>query len=409
MNSMGATAGELLLLPSLRAQTLPDGRFAMTRKYWSGAARYEAEWPGPVTTLVETSAEGTHDMDRFEFRKDELGKRFELRPSDPVALAKRLGKATAILAHLSRREAPLAALCHKLGVALIYNSEYSLQTEQQILAAEVPNRLLRWRRQLWARRTERIRLAALRQAAGIQCSGTPTYEVYRHHNPRPMLFFDNRVPQADVIPPEALEQRLAILKQPQPLRLVFGGRLVPMKGVRDLPLLAAALRTRRIACDFSVFGSGPLATELAATAARLELGPHFRLGGALDFASGWIPLLQQQADLFVCCHPQGDPSSTYPEVMSCGVPIAGYDNEAFAGIARASDSGFPTPLGQIDALADRIAELDRNRDAIAAAARKARAFALLHAFEPTYSRRVAHLRECADANGHDPAQFSTPV
>jgi colanic acid/amylovoran biosynthesis glycosyltransferase len=406
---MGSTTGELLILPSLKVQIMPEGRFAMTRKYWSGAARYEAEWPGPVTTLAEPSDEGTNDMDRFEFRKDELGSRFELRPADTKTLAKRLQHAAAVLAHLSRREAPLAALCRKLGVPLVYNSEYSPRTEEQILAAEVPSRLLRWRRQLWARRTERIRLAAVRIATGIQCSGTPTYEVYRHHNPRPMLFFDNRVPQADVISVAALEQRLAILKQPQPLRLVFGGRLIPMKGVRDLPLLVAALRTRRIACDFSVYGSGPLAAELAATAARLELGPHFRLGGALDFATGWIPLLKKQADLFVCCHPQGDPSSTYPEVMSCGVPIAGYDNDAFAGIARASDSGFPTPLGQIDALADCIAELDRNRGAIAAAARKAHAFALLHAFEPTYSRRVTHLRECAAAGGRDPGQSLAPV
>jgi len=406
---MGQPARELLLLPSLRAQSLPNGRFVMTRKYWTGAARYEAEWPGPVTSLVETTSDGTHDMDRIEFGRDDPGRPFELRPTDANALAKRLKNAAAVLAHLSRREAFLASLCHRLGVPLIYNSEYSLRTEQQILAAEVPNRLLRWRRQLWAARTERIRLAALRLAAGVQCSGTPTYEIYRHHNPRPMLFFDNRVPQADVISPDALEQRLATLQPQQPLRLVFGGRLVPMKGVRDLPLLADALRTRRIACEFSVYGSGPLAEELTATAARLQLGPHFRLGGALDFATGWIPLLQQQTDLFVCCHPQGDPSSTYPEVMSCGVPIAGYDNEAFAGIARASDSGFPTPLGQIHALADCIANLDRNRVAIATAARKARAFALLHAFEPTYSRRVAHLRECAAANGRDPAEASATI
>jgi colanic acid/amylovoran biosynthesis glycosyltransferase len=406
---MGQPATELLLLPSLRAQQLPNGRLVMTRKYWSGAARYEAEWPGPVTSLVETSLEGTHDMDRIEFGKDDLGSRLELRPTNPKALANRLQNAAAVLAHLSRREAPLASLCHRLGVPLIYNSEYSLRTEQQILAAEVPNRLLRWRRQLWAARTERIRLAALRLAAGIQCSGTPTYEVYRHHSPRPMLFFDNRVPQAEVISPDALERRLATLAQDRPLRLIFGGRLVPMKGVRDLPPLAAALRARGIDFEFCVHGSGPLAEELSAAATKLQLGSHFRLGGALDFATGWIPLLQRQADLFVCCHPQGDPSSTYPEVMSCGVPIAGYDNEAFAGIARASDSGFPTPLGQIDALADCIAKLDRNRGAIAAAARKARAFALLHAFEPAYSRRVAHLRECAAAGGRDPAVASTTV
>ena len=115
------------------------------------------------------------------------------------------------------------------------------------------------------------------------------------------------------------------------------------------------------------------------------------LKGALDFRTGWIPALQREADLFVCCHLQGDPSSTYPEVMSCGVPIAGYDNEAFQGIVRYSDAGWQTPMKKPDLLAEEIARLHRDRDSLADASVRARAFAIQHDFETTFARRTQHM------------------
>jgi glycosyltransferase involved in cell wall biosynthesis len=162
-------------------------------------------------------------------------------------------------------------------------------------------------------------------------------------------------------------------------------------GVLELPKVAAHLARAGVPFTLDIFGAGPLAGALESRINGLGLSDRVAMRGVLDFETGWIPHLKRNADLFVCCHPQGDPSSTYPEVMSCGVPIAGYGNEAFRGIARESGCGWVVPTFDSAALARTIAGLERNRSAIVEAAGRARDFALRHAFEATFAARTAHL------------------
>lgn len=390
MTEAAARLNELILLPPLEAQLGPRGGLVLTRKYMAGAAEYARTWPGPVTTLARLSDTPTTDMDHAEFIPGEAETGLELRPSTPEALAERLRTAAAVVALLSRAEAKTARLCHEMGVPLILVSEYSPLTERQILHAEVASPFLRLRRRLWLWRTERIRRATLPLAAGLQCSGTPTLETYQRLSSDTLLFFDNRVRTDEVLPDAALATKVEELKHGRPLRLVFGGRLVAMKGVLELPRVAAELARAGVPFQLDIFGSGPLENEIAQRIHAAGLQDRVALRGVLDFEKGWIPWLRKNADLFVCCHPQGDPSSTYPEVMSCGVPIAGYANEAFSGVVRESRAGWIVPPRDATALARVIARLAADRDALATAAVRARDFARQHAFETTFARRTAH-------------------
>ncbi len=382
---------ELILLPSLKAQRGPRGGLVLTQKFLNGVAEYAKTWPGRVTTLVRIRETPTSDMDHVEVMPDEVHLGLEVRPQSDDALALRLRHAAVALGFLSPNEVSTAEVCRRIGLPLVYTSEYSLRTEKQIIDAEIANPFRRWRRKLWATRAEQKRLATLRTAAGIQCSGAPSYEVYRHVNPNALLFFDNRVPHAAVIGESELANKVAALSAPRPLRLIFGGRLIAMKGVLELPKVAHELRRMGISFSLDIYGRGELEVQLAKDIATLGLQDAVFLKGVLDFETGWIPLLKEQADLFLCCHPQGDPSSTYPEVMSCGVPIAGYDNEAFAGIVKYSGCGWLSPLNQPAKLAAIVARLARNRTEIEAAAWKARQFSAAHAFEITFAARVNHL------------------
>jgi hypothetical protein len=84
--------------------------------------------------------------------------------------------------------------------------------------------------------------------------------------------------------------------------------------------------------------------EMRAQVAKRSLENLIQFKGPLDFERELIPFIRENVDLFVCCHRQGDPSCTYLETMSCGVPIAGYDNEAFAGLVKTSAAGWFTPM-----------------------------------------------------------------
>ena len=382
---------ELILLPVLKANRGPNGGLVLTQKYLDGAAEYARSWPGPVTTLAEISGKRSTDMDHVEVMPGSIKTGLEVRPADEAALAKRLEGTAAALAFLSPYEEAASRLCQRLGVPFLCVSESTPRSERQEVDANTRNPLLRLRRKLWLIGAERARQRMLPGLAGLQCSGVPTYDLYKPRQPNALLFFDNRVWREDVIGKDALEARLARVRSGDPLKLVFGGRLIPMKGVMELPEVARALVRQGIPFTLDIYGSGPLEDRLAARIAELGLQDQVRMKGALDFRTGWIPALQRHADLFVCCHLQGDPSSTYPEVMSCGVPIAGYDNEAFQGIVRYSDAGWQAPMKKPGLLADEIARLHRDRSALADASIRARTFAMQHDFETTFARRTRHM------------------
>ncbi len=388
-------APELIILPSLEAAPGPNGGLILTKKFLSGVAHYAKYWPGRVTTLVREEASRTSDMDHIEIFPETYPLALERRPTDPHAEAARLSRAAVILAFLSPEEARLAALCRRLRVLLVYSSEYSRRTEFQIIRATTPSRLRRLRKYVWTWNAERKRLAALRLAAGVQCSGTPTHEIYSRVNASALLFFDNRVPAERVLSEVELETKIARLLESAPLRLVFGGRLIAMKGVLDLPRLASALVERRVRFTLDIVGSGDLKKNLEGEVIERGLSEYVRFRGPLDFDEGWVPLLKTDADLFVCPHPQGDPSSTYPEVMSCGVPIVGYDNDAFRGIVEHSSAGWTIPLGDVEKFAERIDHLARHRAEVAERARRAVRFGLEHSFENTFRARTAHLARAA--------------
>ena len=44
--------------------------------------------------------------------------------------------------------------------------------------------------------------------------------------------------------------------------------------------------------------------------------------GVVDFETELVPFTRQNADIFLGCHRQSDPSCTYLEAMGCGVAVA---------------------------------------------------------------------------------------
>lgn len=387
-----SSANELVLLPVLKAhKSERNGRLVVTQKYLDGAAEYAKAWPGPVVSLFEVSPTPSSDMDHVEVGAPDGAHRVEVRPSDPRALAERLGTAALALGYLSPFEVETTELCNRIGVPVVHVSEYTLKTDWQIIDAGQANPVVKLRRKLWAWQAERARRRLIGISASLQCNGTPTYDGYRDLCPEALLFFDNRVREADVISPEELARKADQLRTGAPLRLVFGGRFVPMKGILHLPEVARELRQLDVPFEFSIHGAGPEEGRLRRAIARYGLEGSVKIHPPTDFRTGWVPFLKREPDLFVCCHPQGDPSSTYSEVMACGLPIAGYDNEAFTGFAGLSKGGFLAPMHDARVLARTIADLHADRSRIVVAAQRGRDYAKAHSFEATFARRTEHL------------------
>ena len=381
----------LVILPDLKTKRLDGNRFVVTEKFYDGVLEFTRYWPGSVSVFMESSPDLTDNLDNMEIHQEKIP--FHMGLLDYSALEKRvLSGPSVVLGSTSYRQNHLSAWCRDRKVPCIYVAEYNLKTRLQIIDADVRNPVIRLRRYLWEFLQERKQRKAIADATGIQCNGTPTFEAYGEVNSLPLLYFDSRMTEEMMAADEVVNERLAGCLSRKPLRLIFSGRLLKIKGADHVVLVAEALQKQGMRFDMSICGDGELVPSIAAQIAEKGLTGVVKMEGVLDFKTELVPHTQKHTDLFVCCHRQGDPSCTYLETMSCGVPIVGYDNQAFLGVVAESKTGWPTSMNRPDEMARKIIELDRDREAIARASRASLGFARSHTFEKTFKRRVEHLQ-----------------
>jgi colanic acid/amylovoran biosynthesis glycosyltransferase len=383
-------------LTGLKVVPRPGGRFVLTRKFIEGMTYYAAHWPGPVVAVMDPTHEESPNLDNVEVAPEEIPFAVQCLRYDSAELRRYIAGCGFVHWGPHHLLHDLGDVLQSAGVPNVYCMELSLQTRCQIIAANVANPLIRLRRYFWEWQEDRRIRRNLPRTSGFEANGTPAFERYGSLSERSSLFFDNRMASTLMISDARLESRLRDMEGGKnPLRLVFSGRLVSIKGAMDVIAVAEALRKRGVAFRLSICGGGPLEAEMRARISSAGLSDCITLKGTLDFATELIPFVSSHADVFVCCHKQGDPSCTYLETFGCGVPIAGYLNEAFDGLLRQADVGWGVPLHQADKLADVLMRLDRNRGEISAKARRAAAFARANDMETTFARRMAFFAKCA--------------
>jgi colanic acid/amylovoran biosynthesis glycosyltransferase len=389
-------------LPDLRLTIVPsvpvwiDGdAHVFDRKFHDGLMSYVRSWPGRVTCVARSASGPLPAFGAVRAKRRELPFDLDVLDEGEAIAERHMASASVVLAAADdHAQLHLGALCRRIGVRCVYVIEYVPETRYQINAIESPNALVRLRRNLFAWRGERARRAAFRACDGIQSNGLPAHEEYRHHADS-HLYFDTRTGRDALVGDAELEARLAGLADRQPLRLAFSGRLVAMKGADHLVRVAARLRERGVASKWTVYGTGDLEPAMRAEVAALGLGETFEMPGAVDFDERLIPEIKAGTDLYVMLHRQSDPSCTYLETLSCGIPIVGYANRAFAGILGMADVGIAVTMDDVDGVVEAIAHLDANRELLAVKSRAAAKFSRAHAFEDTFRRRVDHLLRVA--------------
>lgn len=386
---------ELVLLLSFASAELGGYDVLLTKKAVAGIERYAQLWQGPVRAVLQPGAGSSGNLDDVIVDRRSLPFEVSVVQLGSEAMRRTFQDASLVLGGADYRFNGSAAHCRKLGVPYVFNSEYSLRTRWQIAKAERTSTVRYARRLLWEWQQERAFVREVGLASGAQCNGTPTYDAYAPHARSALLYFDTRTERAMLSNPERVEQKAARRKGGGPLRLLFSGRLSPMKGADDLPAVARALAARGVDFELDICGAGPSESAMRAEVQRAGLAERVRFRGVLDFQNELTPLVRDEIDLFVCCHRQGDPSCTYLETMASGVPIVGYDNEAFSGLMGRVDAGWLVPMDATERVAGAIADLatDAGKDALTRKSLRALEFASQHTFESTFERRIEHFRE----------------
>ena len=393
----GPSARRLLILASLPALRNADGQWMLPAKFVSGLAAYARHWPGPVEVGLQAGSQPSADLDNRFWAPGELP--FTVHTVSFPELAKRgspLLDGAVVMASLNHTLYGLGQRCRERGAVFVVNTELSLLTQLQI--AKV---IHGWGVRLlmsgaWLLLNHRRAVREIRVAHGLQCNGTPTFDRFARHNASPLLYFDNRTTSDRCASAADLAERFESLSRRGRMRLMFSGRLHPIKGVQSLIPMASRLRAQGTPFELWIAGDGPLRETLQSQIVEQGLQEQVRLLGTLDFEQDLQPMLRREIDLFVCPHLQGDPSCTYLETLCAGVPIVGYPNEAWRGLHRLSSAGRLCASATPQAMASEVAALAGNVAELRQLAERALAFALQHVFEVEFPKRIDHLKRlCA--------------
>ena len=386
---------------------LRPGSVGIDAKFHSGMVEFSRRLQHPVACLLpERIGSTVEPSGAVDVPLDQLPYRLHVAPAPtraPRAEADRVveeivrGAALAYIGPNGGLNRRVATACRRLGIPYVVLTELTHRTELEIMKATTSSALRRLARGLrlslrvWSKRD------LIAHAAEVHANGYPTFHELASLNPRRLLFFDTRARDEDVISEQDLQRRLDS-RTDHPARLIFSGRYLPIKGTLDV--VRAGVELHRLGMDFrlDLYGQGPLRESMVSLVRESGVEHKVFVHGSLPYKPDLVDATKL-ADLFLCCHIQGDPSCTYLETFACGVPIVGYSNEMWSPLCDASQGGTVVPRGDHVALARAVADLLGDDTRLRQASGQARRFALAHTMDVAWSARGSRLSALAVGQG----------
>lgn len=385
---------KLLIMPSVLCVNYNGSSVELDVKFVEGMNLYAEQWDGPVTAIMINSRNSM--LFSKKYNVNEL--KFQIIVVDKFSSINNaiLDQFSIVLAAGdNHRMLATAQVCKKNSKKIVFIIEYTLKTRKNIIFIDPKKDIIH---KLWsftcAIRHEFHRRSAFKLADGLQINGYPAWSIYKNVNKNTILYFDNRIKNSMLSSNEETHSRNTRIIAKKPLRIIFSGRLEPLKGAQDIVPIVIELKKFNIEFCVDVFGSGSLVSDIKLLCKKNNLCKNMVFHGSVDFQNQLVPYAREFGDIYLSCHRQSDPSCTYLESMGCGLPVIGYNNDMLVDLVRESQAGWTVPLGNWKALAERIADLSEKRNEIVYASTNALRFARSHSFEIEFSRRVEHLKRC---------------
>jgi glycosyltransferase involved in cell wall biosynthesis len=138
----------------------------------------------------------------------------------------------------------------------------------------------------------------------------------------------------------------------------WAGRLTEIKRPLDLVRTLAALRAHGVDATFVLLGDGELRPQVEALAAELGVAGHLRLEGYQRGLEAWHPAFDA---LLLTSANEGTPVAAL-EALTAGRPVVATAVGGVPDVVEDGETGFLAPVGDTDALAERLARLARDPD-----------------------------------------------
>lgn len=288
-----------------------------------------------------------------------------------------------------------STLATRIALALgrDYNMEgdWDLQSVSRSQLADMKVGLNRLRKTLWFHVHTRYYLDSMSRARLSLLQGAAVFDAYKNIAPNPQKVLNVQVTAADRISNEAFAAKLARVRSGAPLRIAYAGRAIAMKGPRDWQRCLSNAMERGLNATATWLGDGDLLDMVQGSVAKRGLADRIVYPGNVDRDEAFAML--RNSEIFLFCHLTDESPRCLVEALAAGAPIIGYASLYANDLVSERGGGEFVPLGDWQALADRILELDRDRDRLAKLLEMARNSSLLYDRESAIGHRIRLMRE----------------
>jgi glycosyltransferase involved in cell wall biosynthesis len=173
----------------------------------------------------------------------------------------------------------------------------------------------------------------------------------------------------------------------QPIRLICAGRQIRIKGTDQLIQAVAKLRQRNVPVELNVMGDGEDLTEFKQLAADLKLTDIVHFTGTVPYGQ---PLFDEwaKADIMLVTNLTAEISRNVLLSLARGLPLVTYENPGTDALLRDNSAAVIVPKGNVNTLAEAIAELSRDRSKLVTLAENGLKLAKNKTLEATHQRRA---------------------
>jgi glycosyltransferase involved in cell wall biosynthesis len=198
----------------------------------------------------------------------------------------------------------------------------------------------------------------------------PTYrDLMLCKNDRTAICPASWIHEEDIIGSSTLEDRLTARKGP--LKVIFPARLVHDKGVDIVLDAVEILASRQIAVEVDIIGKGDMRDDCLDAAARLPAGPtKLRVLDPVPYGAPFFDLIGGY-DIGLVTNRQAEQARIIFDIFSQGLALIATRTSGTQTIVAEGRDSVLIPINAPEALADAIASLTTDRDALATMRRAA--------------------------------------
>lgn len=191
--------------------------------------------------------------------------------------------------------------------------------------------------------------------------GQDVYNAYARHCANPHKL-NHHVPvyAGDHISDAQLHAKLGSISRGDPLKICYAGRAIDMKGPLEWVDTLSELSRRGVSFDAIWLGDGPMLEEMQARTAALGV-PGITFAGFVAERHAVLDALKQ-AHIFLFCHNTLESARILGEALACGAPLVGFETDYPADLVAEYGGGMFCEMGDVKALAQKVQELDGDRD-----------------------------------------------